>query len=125
MQLQDADLTRVLHERDVFRIRAELVESALNEAKMLGEATVMQLFALEEKRRLIGDVQVAVRDERMGELGKAYVVLREGERATPDAVIAWCREKMANYKVPRFVDIVAVLPTIATVKVQKFRLKTA
>ena len=68
---------------------------------------------------------IGVPDERMGEVGKAYVVLREGERATPDAVIAWCREKMANYKVPRFVDIVAVLPTNATGKVQKFRLKTA
>jgi acyl-CoA synthetase (AMP-forming)/AMP-acid ligase II len=68
---------------------------------------------------------VGVPDERMGEVGKAYVVLREGEKATPQDVIAWCREKMANYKVPRFVDIVPALPTNATGKVQKFRLKEA
>ena len=68
---------------------------------------------------------IGVSDERMGEVGKAYVVLREGENTTPQAVIAWCREKMANYKVPRFVDIVPVLPTNATGKVQKFRLKDA
>jgi acyl-CoA synthetase (AMP-forming)/AMP-acid ligase II len=68
---------------------------------------------------------IGVPDERMGEVGKAYVVLREGENTTPQAVIAWCREKMANYKVPRFVDIVPALPTNATGKVQKFRLKDA
>ena len=66
-----------------------------------------------------------VPDERMGEVGKAYVVLRGGEKTTPEAVIAWCREKMANYKVPRSVEIVSELPTNATGKVQKFRLKNA
>ncbi len=66
---------------------------------------------------------IGVPDERMGEVGKAYVVLREGEKTTPEAVIAWCREKMANYKVPRLVDVVAALPTNTTGKVQKFRLK--
>jgi len=68
---------------------------------------------------------IGVPDERMGEVGKAYVVLRGGEKTTPEAVIAWCREKMANYKVPRSVEIVSELPTNATGKVQKFRLKNA
>jgi acyl-CoA synthetase (AMP-forming)/AMP-acid ligase II len=68
---------------------------------------------------------VGVPDERMGEVGKAYVVLRQGETATPGEIITWCREVMANYKVPRFVDIVEALPLNAVGKVQKFVLRDA
>ena len=66
---------------------------------------------------------VGVADERLGEVGKAYVVPRPGAAVTPESVIAWCREAMANYKVPRFVEIVSALPTNAMGKVQKFRLR--
>jgi HIP---CoA ligase len=40
-------------------------------------------------------------------------------------VIAWCRGAMANYKVPRYVDIVETLPLNAVGKVQKFILRDA
>ena len=66
---------------------------------------------------------IGVPDERMGEVGMAFVV------ATPDAVlevedlIAWSRENMANYKVPRYVEIVEALPSNASGKVLKFALR--
>jgi acyl-CoA synthetase (AMP-forming)/AMP-acid ligase II len=66
---------------------------------------------------------VGVPDERMGEVGKAFVVLRPGVSMTPAEVIAWCRNAMANYKVPRYVELVEQLPVNATGKVQKFRLR--
>jgi len=66
---------------------------------------------------------VGVPDERQGEVGKAYVVPRPGAAVTPESVIAWCRDAMANYKVPRLVEIVSALPTNAMGKVQKFRLR--
>lgn len=66
---------------------------------------------------------IGVPDERMGEVGKAYVVPRAGESITPAVVIAWCRETMANYKVPRYVEIVQTLPMNAVGKVQKFILR--
>jgi acyl-CoA synthetase (AMP-forming)/AMP-acid ligase II len=44
---------------------------------------------------------IGVPDERLGEVGMAFVVPAPGAEITPDSVIAWCREKMANYKVPR------------------------
>jgi acyl-CoA synthetase (AMP-forming)/AMP-acid ligase II len=66
---------------------------------------------------------VGVPDERMGEVGKAYVVLRPGAKATEAEVIAWCRENMANFKVPRSVEFLDALPVNATGKVQKFRLR--
>ena len=66
---------------------------------------------------------VGVPDERLGEVGKAYVVPRSGAAVTPQSVIDWCREAMANYKVPRHVEVVDALPTNAMGKVQKFRLR--
>jgi acyl-CoA synthetase (AMP-forming)/AMP-acid ligase II len=68
---------------------------------------------------------VGVPDERMGEVGKAFIVPKPGEKFTPEDVIAWSRKSMANYKVPRFVEIVDALPTNATGKIQRFKLKEA
>ena len=66
---------------------------------------------------------VGVPDERLGEVGKAYVVLRPGAQATTESLLAWSRENMANYKVPRQVEIIAQLPVNAAGKVQKFALR--
>jgi len=66
---------------------------------------------------------IGVPDERLGEVGMAFVVPAPGAELTPDSVIAWCREKMANYKVPRRVEIVDSLPTNAMGKVTKFVLR--
>jgi len=62
---------------------------------------------------------IGVPDERMGEVGKAFVVARSGAVVSGEELIAWCRERLANYKVPRFVDIVEALPKNATGKVTK------
>ncbi len=66
---------------------------------------------------------IGVPDERLGEVGMAWVVPAPGRELTPDAVIAWCREHMANFKVPRMVEIVDELPTNASGKVMKFVLR--
>jgi acyl-CoA synthetase (AMP-forming)/AMP-acid ligase II len=72
----------------------------------------------------IGQVAVVgVPDEKMGEVGVAFVVPRPGAELTPDGVIAWCRANMANYKVPRRVEIVPALPTNASGKVLKYELR--
>src|SRR5690606_33560080 len=64
-----------------------------------------------------------VPDERLGEVAMAWVVPAPGRSFTPDEVIAWCRANMANYKVPRRVEIVAELPVNASGKVTKFVLR--
>jgi len=66
---------------------------------------------------------VGVPDERMGEVGKAFVVARSGQQVDADEVIAFARERMANYKVPRSVEVVDVLPRNASGKVLKFELR--
>jgi len=66
---------------------------------------------------------IGVPDERMGEVGMAFVVPRPGAALEPAALIAWCREQMANFKVPRRVEIVSALPTNASGKVLKYELR--
>lgn len=62
---------------------------------------------------------IGIPDERLGEVGMAFVVTTSGERADGDEIRAWCREQMANYKVPRVVEVVDALPVNATGKVVK------
>ena len=68
---------------------------------------------------------VGVPDERMGEVGKAFVILRPGATADPAEIIGWARQAMANYKAPRFVEIVADLPRNASGKVLRMALRDA
>jgi acyl-CoA synthetase (AMP-forming)/AMP-acid ligase II len=66
---------------------------------------------------------VGVPDERMGEVAKAFVVLRPGKAASEAELVAWARKAMANYKAPRYVEVVEALPTTASGKVQRFALR--
>ena len=72
----------------------------------------------------VGQVAVVgVPDHRLGEVGAAFVVPRAGATIDPDELIEWCREKMANYKVPRRVLVIDALPLNASNKVLKYRLR--
>jgi HIP---CoA ligase len=66
---------------------------------------------------------IGVPDARLGEVGQAYVIRRAGAELDEPALIAWCRDNMANYKVPRRIEFVDALPTNAAGKVQKFALR--
>jgi HIP---CoA ligase len=66
---------------------------------------------------------VGIPDERMGEVGKAFVVPRPGAHPTPDLLVEWSRKNMANYKVPKQFEVVAVLPLNASGKVLKTELR--
>jgi HIP---CoA ligase len=66
---------------------------------------------------------VGMPDERLGEVGVAFVVARVDTAVSPDEVIAWARERMANYKVPRRIEIVESLPLNASGKVLKYELR--
>jgi acyl-CoA synthetase (AMP-forming)/AMP-acid ligase II len=66
---------------------------------------------------------VGMPDERLGEVGAAFVVLRAGAAITDEELLDWAREHMANYKVPRRVELVAELPVNASGKVLKGALR--
>ena len=66
---------------------------------------------------------IGVADERMGEVGCACVVLRQGQQMDEAGLILWAREHMANYKVPRMVRFYEALPVNASNKVAKNELR--
>ena len=67
---------------------------------------------------------VGVPDERMGEVGRAFVVLRNDDATSETELIAWSRDNMANYKVPRSFAFVHDLPRNASGKVLKTELRS-
>ncbi|MGZ3534837.1 MAG: AMP-binding protein, partial [Thermodesulfobacteriota bacterium] len=62
-------------------------------------------------------VAVGIADKYRGETVKAYIVLKPGEIAAPEDIIAFCREKLAAYKVPKLVEFRTSLPKSAIGKV--------
>jgi acyl-CoA synthetase (AMP-forming)/AMP-acid ligase II len=72
----------------------------------------------------IGQVAVVgLPDARLGEVPVAYVVPAAGCALDATAIVAWARERMANYKVPRHVLAIAELPINASGKVLKAELR--
>ncbi|WP_340586911.1 FadD3 family acyl-CoA ligase [Erythrobacter alti] len=72
----------------------------------------------------IGTVAViGVPDERLGEVGKAFVIPRPGKSLSAESLLAWARANMANYKVPREFKVVSELPLNASGKVLKTELR--
>jgi acyl-CoA synthetase (AMP-forming)/AMP-acid ligase II len=82
------------------------IEAALMEAPGLAQVSV-----------------VGVPDDRLGEVGVAFVVPRAGAPVDAEAVVAFARERLANYKVPRSVVVVDSLPVNAGGKVMKHLLR--
>ncbi|MGB0619917.1 MAG: FadD3 family acyl-CoA ligase [Myxococcota bacterium] len=62
---------------------------------------------------------IGVPDDRMGEVGMAFVVPTPGTTLDAEALVAWSRDNMANYKVPRHFEVVAELPANASGKTLK------
>ena len=72
----------------------------------------------------IADVSIiAWPDERMGEVCAACVIPNAWATLTLDDLTTWCRERLANYKVPRHLFMVDEFPRTPLGKVQKFLLR--
>ena len=72
----------------------------------------------------IGEVAIiGVPDEKWGEVGRALVVLREGEKLAAEEIINHCRQNLARFKVPRSALFVNEIPHNATGKVLKRELR--
>ena len=65
---------------------------------------------------------VAKPDIKWGETPCAFIELKEGHSATPEEIVAYCRQHVAHYKAPRFV-VIGELPKTSTGKVQKYILR--
>jgi acyl-CoA synthetase (AMP-forming)/AMP-acid ligase II len=87
------------------------------------------VYSVEVERALVQHPCVAqaavvgVPDVHWGEAVKAFVVLRAGTNATEEELIAYCRERIARYKVPKSVVITGHFPTTSSGKVLKRQLR--
>jgi fatty-acyl-CoA synthase len=66
---------------------------------------------------------IGVPDVRMGEELMAWVTFREGAAATDVELVAFCRERLAHFKVPRYWKAATEFPMTVTGKVQKFKMR--
>ncbi len=74
----------------------------------------------------VADVQViGIPSEKYGEEVMAWVKLREGATQTGEELAAWCKGKIASYKIPRHWKFVDSFPMTVTGKVQKFKMREA
>ena len=66
---------------------------------------------------------IGIADEQWGETGKAITVINEGSNLTEDAILSYCSERLAKFKLPKSVVFTDILPRNATGKVLKTRLR--
>ena len=66
---------------------------------------------------------VGTPDDRWGEVGKAFVALKEGAMLSEKEIVEYCRQGLAKYKVPRYVNFVGALPKTDTGKIARTLLK--
>jgi acyl-CoA synthetase (AMP-forming)/AMP-acid ligase II len=117
-----------LHTGDVGQLDADgylTVTGRLKEVFQVGGFNVypVEVEQLLTTHPLIAEAAViGVPDERLGEVGHAFVVPRPGCVPDPEEVIGYARQRIANFKVPRAVIITGELPRTPLGKVQKFML---
>ncbi|UCG07332.1 MAG: AMP-binding protein, partial [Desulfobacterales bacterium] len=82
---------------------------------------------IEENIALVEGVQhvavVGVPNRKLGEKICACIVPRSGHRLRTEKIIQFCKENLANFKVPDFVEIMESFPMTTTEKIQKFKIK--
>jgi fatty-acyl-CoA synthase len=100
--------------KELFRVGGENVAPAEVEEVLLGHPAV-------ETAQVVG-----VPDVRLGEVGCAYVTLKSGSRVSEEEILSFVKAKAANFRVPRYLKIVADFESIgmtASGKVQKQKLR--
>ncbi|MBU1049832.1 AMP-binding protein [Candidatus Bipolaricaulota bacterium] len=66
---------------------------------------------------------IGMPDSVMGEVAVAYIIPREGQTIDPQEIVDYCAGEIANFKVPRYVELIRELPMTQSGKIQKFRLR--
>lgn len=97
--------------KDTLRVGGENI-SALEVENLLGGHAAVQ-----------SAIVIGVPDERLGEVPFAYVQLKPDQRVTAEEIIAYCKERVSGFKVPRHVRFVEQFPMTGSGKIQKYKMK--
>ena len=100
--------------KDIYRVGGENVAPSEVEEVLHGHPNVVQAQV------------VGVPDARLGEVTGAFVLLKQAGASTPEELVAWCKARCANFKVPRYLAIVDSFEHIGMTgssKVQKNKLR--
>jgi acyl-CoA synthetase (AMP-forming)/AMP-acid ligase II len=113
MAVMDAEgyVTIVDRKRDMIITGGENVYSVEVENELYSHPAVLEAAV------------IGVPDEKWGEAVKAVLVLKEGQQATEEEIIQYCRERMAHFKVPKSIDFVSSLPRTGSAKIAKVALR--
>lgn len=118
-----------LHTGDLARMDAEGYLYMVDRKKDMIITAGYNIYPAEIERVIAAHPAVAMvavgsqPDEVKGEIAKAYVVLKQGAQADEAAILAFCREHLAAYKVPRSVRFVTDLPKTSTGKIMRRQLR--
>ena len=86
------------------------------------------IYPAELERVIAGHADVAmvavgsIPDEEKGELAKAYIIPKKGAQAEEDAILSYCRERLAAYKMPRAIQFVEDFPKTSSGKIMRRKL---
>jgi len=78
---------------------------------------------LGENPKILEVAIIGVPDEKWGEVGKALIVLKDGEKMTEDEAIEFLRGKLAKYKIPKYAEFTSEFPKTASGKIKKTELR--
>jgi len=108
---QDGYFFFVDRKKDVIRRRGENISSLEIEA------------ILQEHPKVLEAAVIGVPSELSDEEVKAYIVSKDGQTIEPLEIFKWCEDRLARFKLPRFLEFRSSLPKTPTFRVEKFRLR--
>ncbi|MBO8178160.1 MAG: AMP-binding protein [Bacillus sp. (in: Bacteria)] len=118
--LHTGDLA-VMDEQGYCRITGRLKDMIIRGGENIYPREIEEFLYTHPK---ILDVQVVgVPDEVYGEEVMAWIILKEGEEATPEEIKEYCRGKISRHKIPRYIEFIDQYPMTASGKIQKYKLR--
>lgn len=118
-----------LHTGDLARVDEEGYHYIVGRKKDMVIVSGFNVYPDEVDRVLAGHpgvleaATIGVPDVKRGESVKSFVVLKAGQKTTADELLAYCRENLAPYKVPREIEFRAELPKSSVLKILRRELK--
>ncbi|MDY6968568.1 MAG: AMP-binding protein, partial [Spirochaetota bacterium] len=118
--LYTGDLATMDDEGFVFMIDRER-DMYISGGENIYPAEIERVFGYNGK--ILETAVIGVPDEKWGEVGKALIVLRQGENMDEAEALSFLDGKLARYKIPQYIDFIDELPKTASGKIKKTEIR--